>query len=77
MENRESRSFLDFELLAQCYRSDLARLDAIKEAAWYFSQLNSSIEESVDFQNLMDGCDVEKKKIAANLIDLESLLNER
>jgi len=67
-----------FELLAQCYRSDIARLDAIIEASWYLAQLHP-IEvpsDDVDLLAHMEACKVEKHNIELKLPDLESLIEE-
>lgn len=66
-----------FELLAACYRSDLQRLDAIKEAAWYFSQLGvQDGGEDIEYYSIAEECDKETRRIRAKLPDLESLIAE-
>ena len=65
-----------FGLLSECYRSDLARLDASAEAAWYLSQL-STVDGSVDdfdYMTFIESCRKEQANIRLKLADLEDLI---
>lgn len=64
-----------FKLLIECYHSDLQRLDAIQEAAWYFAQLHP-IDGADDFAPVIESCEKERQRINMNLRDLEQLMTE-
>ena len=65
-----------FELLLQCYQSDLNRLEAIKEAAWYFAQLPGQDDFDVQAPAFLEACDQEAVRIRVNMRDLRSLMEE-
>lgn len=64
-----------FELLAKCYRSDLARLDFIAEGAFLLSQLTPVWPEDEIPPDFVDRCHAERCSIQAKLDDLEDLLS--
>lgn len=66
-----------FKLLAECYKSDLSRLEMVKEGAWYFIQLpvDDSINE-VECMKLIEDCKREEFYIKLKLRDLEILIKD-
>ena len=66
-----------FKLLAECYASDLKRLDFIQEGAWYLSQLGvQDGGEDIDYYQIEDACKKERRDILLKQRDLNSLIVE-
>jgi hypothetical protein len=66
-----------FKLLAECYASDLERLDFIQEGAWYLSQLGVvDGGEDIDFYAIEAACKKERRDILLKQRDLNNLIQE-
>ncbi len=69
-----------FQLLVSCYTSDLRRLEAISEAAYYLNQMPTRDHvlaasfEHPSCDEVMSACVTESRKIAKSLNDLKIVI---